>query len=192
MTLRRRSGATLIELLITLVVLGIVFAGIIGALLSMQRGHIRQREVARAEDALRVAESALTSLLRGAGANPFAISGPTLNPDPLNNGVFNNVRIVSDFNPADGNVTGPLEDVLVFVASDTLYIRWQAGTAPAPVAFPVSGLLCEYFTADGVQLTDPLLVPNAARMRVVLEAPRHSRTTALIRRQTWVQFRNRG
>lgn len=186
-----QGGFTLVELLVSMIILGTVFGAMIGAVISMQRGYIRQREVSRAEDALRVAEVALLTVLRGAGANPLAIAGPGITPDPLGHGVFDNLLVVSDFNPADGDASDPLERVQVWTAQDTLFASWQSGQAGAPIAFPVRSMQVEYFSSTGTLLTLPAQVASATRARFTLVAPKHSRTTALVRRQTWVQLRNR-
>ena len=188
---RARAGFTLTELMISLTLLGLVLTAITGSLLSMQRGYIRQREIARTEDALRHAELTVTSILRSAGANPRNITGagaPRI--DPLAP-PFDTLRVVSDFNPVDADVNDPLEDVQVWVLSDTLFVRWQVGQPPAPVAFPVRSLLFAY-DSNGVALNTATDVTRAAtRVRVTLEAPRHSRTNVLARRDTWVYLRNR-
>ena len=187
-----RAGFTLTELMISITLLAVVMGGITGTVLSMQRGYIRQREVARTEDALRVAEMTITRILQAAGSNPLNMTGagaPRIAPDLL--APFDTVRVVADYNPVDGDVADPLEDMQVWVAGDTLYVIWQAAQAAVPVAFPVRSLLFQYDSA-GTVLTDPARITNnATRVRVTLMAPRHSRTTTLARRDTWVYLRNR-
>lgn len=180
--------------MVSLALLGVVMASVIGVVISMQRGYVRGREVARAEDAVRVGEMTLGSILRMAGANPMNITGaaaPRIEANPLGSATFDNVRVVADFSPPNGTTDGMLEDVLVWVQSDTLYVRWQAGQVPAPVAYPVRSLLFAY-DSSGTALTTTTDVARAAnRVRVTLSAPRHSRTGALTRREIWVHLRNR-
>jgi prepilin-type N-terminal cleavage/methylation domain-containing protein len=186
-----RGGFTLVELMISITMLAVVMGGITGTVVSMQRGYIRQREIARTEDALRVAELTITRILQAAGSNPLNMTGagaPRL--DPLT-APFDTVRVVSDYNPVDADVTDLLEDMQVWAESDTLFVRWQATGAAAPVAFPVRSLLFQYDSA-GTVLTAPNVIARAAtRVRVRIEAPRHSQTTMLARRETWVYLRNR-
>src|SRR5687768_6487558 len=128
MTRSTRNGFTLAELMVALTLFGVVMTAIMGVVLNMQRSFVRQRENARAEDAMRLGETTLTTVLRAAAANPRGMTGasaPRLDPDPLAHGIFDNIRVVSDFNPPDGDVNDPLEDVLVYQLSDTLFIRWQ-------------------------------------------------------------------
>jgi prepilin-type N-terminal cleavage/methylation domain-containing protein len=193
MTMKRqgRAGFTLVELMISITMLAIIMGGVVSVMVSMQRGYTRQREVARMEDALRVAELTTTRILQAAGSNPLNMTGagaPRI--DPLT-APFDTLRVVADYNPVDGDVADPLEDMQVWVLSDTLFVRWQAGGAAAPVAFPVRSLLFQYDSA-GTVLTVPAAITRAAtRVRVTLTAPRHSRTTVLARRDTWVYLRNR-
>jgi prepilin-type N-terminal cleavage/methylation domain-containing protein len=185
-----RAGFTLIELAISLTMLSIVLTAMIGTMLSMQRGYVRQREVARTEDALRHAELTITSILRSGAANPRNIAGPRIDPLALIP-PFTSLRVVSDYNPVDADVDDPLEDVQVWAATDTLFVRWQVGQPAAPVAFPVRSLLFAY-DSNGVALITSANVARAAtRVRVTLTAPRHSKTNVLARRDTWVYLRNR-
>ncbi len=132
-----RAGFTLIEMMISLTMLAIVMGGLTTVMVSMQRGYTRQRETARSEDALRNAELTISSILRYAGANSRNMTGAGApRVDPLQP-PFDTLRIVADFNPADADVADLLEDVLVYAVNDTLYVRWQAGAAVAPVAWPV-------------------------------------------------------
>lgn len=190
-----RAGFTLAELLVSITILGVILSSVMAVVLNMQRGYVRQREAARAEDALRVAETALTTILRTAEANPRGITGfnaPRILANPLSHATFDNLRVVSDFNPPDGVVTGMLEDVLVWINNDTLLVRWQSGAGTGvPIAYPVRSLLFEYYTAVGTVPLGPAAIGTARRVKFTLTAPRHSRTTALLRRETWVYLRNR-
>ena len=188
MRLQERTGFTLIELMISITMLAIVLGAMTTSMVSMQRGYTRQREVVRSEDALRSAELIISSILRTAGANPLGVAGPGI--DPLAP-PFDTLRVRADFNPTNGNVTDPLEDVQVWALNDTLFVRWQAGVAGTPVAFPVRTLLFQYDSSGTVFNTNADVVRAARRVRVRIDAPRHSRTTLLARRDSWVYLRNR-
>ena len=186
-----RAGFTLIELMISLTLLAIVMGGLTTAMVSMQRGYTRQRETARSEDALRNAELTISSILRYAGANSRNMTGggaPRV--DPLQP-PFDTLRIVADFNPADADVADLLEDVSVYAVNDTLYVRWQAGAAVLPAAWPVRSLAFQFDSSGTVLATNADVARAATRVRVTLEAPKHSRTTELARRISWVYMRNR-
>jgi type II secretory pathway pseudopilin PulG len=182
----------LIELMISLTMLAIVLGGLTTSMVTMQRGYTRQRETARSEDALRNAEVVISSILRYAGANPLnmTIGAPRIDPlDP--NPAFDTLRVVADFNPANGLVTDPLEDVLVYAVNDTLYVRWQAGAAVAPVAWPVRSLTFQYDSSGTVWTTNADVQRAAKRVRITLQAPKHSRTDQLATRTSWIYLRNR-
>jgi prepilin-type N-terminal cleavage/methylation domain-containing protein len=187
-----RAGFTLIELMISLTMLAIVLGGLTTSMVTMQRGYTRQRETARSEDALRNAEVVISSILRYAGANPLnmTIGAPRIDPlDP--NPAFDTLRVVADFNPANGLVTDPLEDVLVYAVNDTLYVRWQAGAAVAPVAWPVRSLTFQYDSSGTVWTTNADVQRAAKRVRITLQAPKHSRTDQRATRTSWIYLRNR-
>ena len=186
-----RAGFTLVEMMISLTLLAIVMGGLTTVVVSMQRGYTRQRETARSEDALRNAELTISSILRYAGANSRNMTGagaPRI--DPLQP-PFDTLRIVADFNPADADVADLLEDVLVYAVNDTLYVRWQAGAAVAPAAWPVRSLAFQFDSSGTVLATNADVARAATRVRVTLEAPKHARTTQLARRISWVYMRNR-
>lgn len=200
MPTRNRWGFTLAEVMISLTMLAIIMGGVVSVMTSMQRGYIRQREVARSEDALRVAELTITRILQTAGSNPRNIPSTDANVPRIvpYAAPFDSLRAVADFNPVDNDTADPLEDMVVYVLNDTLFVSWQRGTAPAPVAFPVRSLLFQYDSAGTIltttagAVTTPGVIPRATtRVRVTLEAPRHNRTNLLARRDMWVYLRNR-
>jgi prepilin-type N-terminal cleavage/methylation domain-containing protein len=193
MNSRAARGFTLIELMIAMTMLAIIMGGVVSVTVSMQRGYIRQREVARSEDALRVAELTITRILQTAGSNPLNMAAGTANSprvEPLT-APFDTLQVLADFNPVDGDTGDLLENMMVYALNDTLFVRWQQGGAVAPVAFPVRSLLFQYDSA-GTILNDPVIIRRAAtRVRITLQAPKHNRTNVLSRRDTWVYLRNR-
>jgi prepilin-type N-terminal cleavage/methylation domain-containing protein len=200
MSNRNPRGFTLVEVMISLTMLAIIMGGVVSTMTSMQRGYIRQREVAQSEDALRVAELTITRILQTAGSNPRNIPSTDANVPRIvpYTAPFDSLRVVADFNPVDNDTADPLEDMLVYVLNDTLFVSWQRGTAPAPVAFPVRSVLFQYDSAGTILATTaggvltPGVIPRATtRVRVTLEAPRHNRTNLLARRDMWVYLRNR-
>jgi len=190
---RPARGFTLIEVMIAMTMLAVIMGGVVSVMLSMQRGYIRQREVARSEDALRVAELTITRILQTAGANPLNMAAGAANSprvEPLT-APFDTLQVLADFNPVNASTNDLLENMLVYALNDTLFVRWQQGGVVAPVAFPVRSLLFQYDSA-GTILNDPVAIRRAAtRVRITLQSPKHSRTNVLSRRDTWVYLRNR-
>lgn len=195
MRARARRGFTLVELMLSMLLLSVVLGAVVSVVLTMQRSYIRQRQVAGSDDALRAAESTLLTVLRSAGANPLMMTGasiPQLAADPLGHGTFDNVRAVADFNPADGDTNDPLEDVTVSVASDTMFVRWQAGGSTDAVAYGIRSLLFEYYASNGVALTTASQASMATRVKITMTAISHTRPVTLTRReQLWLYLRNR-
>jgi prepilin-type N-terminal cleavage/methylation domain-containing protein len=189
----RATGFTLPELLVSISMLGVVLSATVGTVLNVQRGFVRQREVARSEDALRVAETTIDSFLRSAAANPRNIIGVEA-PRLVSNAAFDDLRVVSDFNPPDGDTYDQLEDVFVRTRNDTLYVRWRAasqGGVDAPVAYPVRSLRFAYYRTNGTLIATAGAADSASRVKVTLVAPRHSRTATLVGREMWIFLRNR-
>ena len=186
------GGFTLIEMLVTLTILTIVLTSMMTLVVSIQRGFTGQRELVRAQESLRTAQIVIATVLRSAGADPNSIGQAGLEPDPGNHGRFDNLRTVSDFNPADGDFNDPLEDVLIELDADTLFVRWQAAAARQPLASPVRDILFEYYATDGTLLTTPAQVAGAVRAKFTIEAPRDPRDATTERIQAWwIHLRNR-
>jgi prepilin-type N-terminal cleavage/methylation domain-containing protein len=188
---QQRTGFTLIEMMISMTMLAIVLGALTVSMISMQRSYVRQRETARSEDALRSADLIISTILRTAGANPRDMTGagaPRI--DPLAP-PFDTLRVVADFNPDDGDVADPLEDVQIWALNDTLFVRWQAGAAASPVAFPVRTLSFQFDSAGTVLATNADVARAARRVRIRIDAPRYNGANVLARRESWVYLRNR-
>lgn len=185
-----RAGLTLIEMLVTLTLLSVVMATVTGMVIRTQRDYTRQREVIRLQENLRSVELVVTRLLRTASVDPLDQNVGKVDIDPMSHGAFDNIRVRSDYNPADGDVADLLEDALVYTARDTLYVRWQAGAVPQPVAFPVRSILFEYFAADGTPITTVADFPNAVKVKYTVSAPVKPGDAAVKERASWVYLRN--
>ena len=179
------------ELLITLTLLTVILGALMGTVLQVQRSFTLQQSRVHAQESLRVAEYVIGTVLRSAEADPSSAGNSLLDPDPSNSGRFDRVRVVSDFNPVDGDVADPLEDVLVYVRNDTLYIRWQAGATAQAMAAPVDTLLFQYYDDAGTELTTSATVASATKVLVTLLADGDPRAAAPERRTSWIYFRNR-
>ena len=185
-------GFTMVELIVSLTLLSVILVGVFNSILTTQRMYTVQSATARAQESLRAAEYTISTILRTAGADPNGMGGTFVDPDPLARGAFDNLRVVSDFNPPDGDTDDILEDVLVWVGSDTLWIRWSAGGEYQPMSYPVTGIEFSYFANDGTELTTAAEVASGATQALItLVAPRDPRSQAVERRESWVYLRNR-
>jgi type II secretory pathway component PulJ len=179
--------------LVSLVIFSLVMAAVISVVVTLQRGFIRSRDASRGEDAVRAAETAIVAALRNAGANPRGITGtnlPRIIPDPDANGRFDDLRVLSDFNPADGDVADLLEDVTFRILADSLQVRWRTSGSFGTVAFPVRALLFEYQRVNKTAITSATDIGAAVAVRVTITAPRTPQGTSLLQRQVWVYLRN--
>lgn len=184
-------GFTLVEVTISLGLLAIVMASLFGVIISSQRDYVRQRDAVHSQEAIRAAENIVSTSLRAGGADPFDVGGAGIDPDPLDHGAFDNLRVVSDYNPPDGDFADPNEDLLVWVDADTLYARLQAGQQPYPLAYPVVSLELEYYDADGnVLSTEAAVASSAVRARYRLTMRKNVRTGSHDVREAFVHLRN--
>lgn len=191
MRTREARGFTLVEMLVTIALLSIVLGGVLGVVLSVQRDYVRQRDVNRSQEALRAAESSITTVLRSAKADPFETGSALIDPDPLGHSVWDNLRVVSDFNPADGDFDDPLEDVQFWIDSDSLKVRWQTGGSSQVLAYPVDSLRFRYYDVGGTEITTSSQVTtDATRVQLWLKADKGARSTALDEIEAWVYLRN--
>jgi prepilin-type N-terminal cleavage/methylation domain-containing protein len=186
----RPRGFTLVEVMVAMVLLTIVMGSLFAVIIRAQRDYVRQREAVRAHEGLRMAEGAIAAVLRSAGADPYDRGDARIDPDPLGHGAFDNLRVVSDFNPSDMDVADQYEDVEIWIDADTLMARWQADEAGRPMVYPVESLEFWYYDANGDEITDPDLVGTAARARFRIEIPKDSRSGTTERREAWVYLRN--
>ncbi|MEY4608113.1 MAG: hypothetical protein RL625_330 [Gemmatimonadota bacterium] len=194
-------GFTLVELLITLTIFGLVLAAVGRLLVSAQRAYVTQREASAVLGPLRQAEATLSRLLRAAGANPNSVT--SVASGRLLPGIYTltspagGFRIVSDFNPANGSFDDEFEDVRTWVANDTLWVSWrnQGGTAAAaqPVAAPVTSVTYSFVNAANASVTPTATTPVAASLvQVTISAPRRvGNATTTVRRQVWIALLNR-
>jgi prepilin-type N-terminal cleavage/methylation domain-containing protein len=190
MNRHRRSGFTLIESLMALGLLAVVGTALTSLVLRTQRDYVSQRERVQAEETIRSVESLLARVLRTARVDPRRLNIGRLDADPLGSGAFDYVRVRSEFYPVDGDVLDPLEDVLLRVRDDTLFVRWQAAGVMEPAAYPVRSLRFFYHATDGTALTTTATAAAAKRVRIVITVPGIDDPTLLRRRETWVYLRN--
>jgi len=187
-----RPGFSLVEMIITLSIGSLLIAAFFGTITNMQRQYRVQRDTRMAEDAMRTAEQVLRIVLQGAAADPLAKGTSALEPGAITGGKGTTIAIKSDFNPADGDITDPLEDVAAKVVADTLLVRWIAGeTNYQALAYPVRSITFEYFDETLTRLTTSAAAANAIAVRFTILAPENPKSNTLRSRQTSVYLQNR-
>jgi prepilin-type N-terminal cleavage/methylation domain-containing protein len=184
-----RRGFTLVEMLVAMTLLSVVMGAMISVVVRVQRDYVRQRSRSDAMASLRSSELMLGRVFRTAGADPQRIGVVGIVAAPSGAG---SVRVRADFNPADGDVADPLEDVTFDLSGGDMRVRWQAGGATTPLTRPVQSLAFEYFRRDGTQITTLANADSARRVRITITAPirRSDGTTGALQSVTWAYVRN--
>jgi prepilin-type N-terminal cleavage/methylation domain-containing protein len=186
-----RRGFSLVETLISITLLGVVLTSVFGVVVQSQKDYTRQRENLRGQDNLRVADVFIRTVLRSALADPRGTGQTVLDSDPRNTNAWDNIRVKSDFNPADGDFDDQLEDLQMHVSGDSLLVRLQAGTEFEVYAYPVRSLKFEYYHGNGTQITTEANVSLARRIKYTLVALPNPVSRDTLKRATWVYLRNR-
>ena len=189
--LHRSRGFTVIEVMIAMTLLAIIMGSLYGLIVRAQGEYVRQREGARSQEGLRIAESSIGAILRSAGADPYDKGLAVLDPDPLDHGAFDNLRVVSDFNPADGEADDLYEDVQIWLEADSLMVRWGAAEEERALIYPVESLTFWYYDADGALITDAGSIDSAIKVRFRIVTPKDRRDDSEEARESWIYLRNR-
>jgi prepilin-type N-terminal cleavage/methylation domain-containing protein len=186
----RESGFTILELIISMVLLGIMLAALFGTVTRTQQRYVEHRISTRSHETLGFVEQTMTRLFRSARADPKEVKLSGIHPNPLGHITWDNVLIRSDFNPPDGDVDDMMEAVLVATANDTLFVRWQKNGAITAAAYPVRSIRFEYYSTGGVLMTNAVDIPTgAARVKFTITVPGKP-GAPLVTRTTWASIRN--
>jgi Tfp pilus assembly protein PilW len=136
-----------------------VVLGMVGRIFAdSDRVYRRQRQHVEARGSAAAALDMIVRLVRQAG-DATATTG--IFPDPDANGALDSIRVVTDWNPRNGVLTDPYEDVTFTVAGGTLYKREPADAGPVAFADRVQSITFAYQSPGGVTITNPMTVPKA-------------------------------
>jgi type II secretory pathway pseudopilin PulG len=173
----RAAGFSMLELLAVVSVMTVVLLASGQLMDGMQRRYDQQRRQIEAADNARAALDTIVRLLRLAGNNPRRLQG--LEPiavDLDGNGAFDTAAFQSDWNPADGQLSGPYENIVFFVADGRLKKR-EAGDPAEGVEFAagIESLAFSYFDATLEPVSDARDAARIAYVEITLvmrpEAP---------------------
>jgi len=181
-SMRSERGLTLVELLVTSLVMITVLGITTGLLVNASTMFTQQRTALEGRNSGAASLDMLTRLLRqSACVIATTVRCNSITPDPDNNGIFDSVRVQADWNPRNGVLTDPYEDVFFTVAADVVtgrMVLWKREPADAAlVAFGdgVLSLRFVYTNQNGGALPNVVAQPDligGVAMTVVTEAAR--------------------
>ena len=123
----------------------------------VQTSYTQQIALMEAQDTARTAADFLVRLTRMAGNNPRRIAGLTpVIADPDGNGQWDSIRIQSDWNPPDGSLDDPFEDILFSTANAVLLTTEPGDIEPVDFLEGVQSIAFNYFDKDGNPIADPV------------------------------------
>lgn len=161
-----QAGLTLIELMVTVTVLGVVLVVVSTTFLSTTRLHERTTRQAEVQMASRSGMALLFAELRQAGADP---ANPPIGLTGIATATATSIRVRADLN-GDGalQTAEPSEDVTYSYDAGQKAIMRNPGTTAAVVIPNVTAMAMSYFDANGTALSPlPLSVANMALVRTV-------------------------
>jgi hypothetical protein len=142
-----------VELLITATVMFIVLGMISAIAHSVQRSYSQQRPRMEALNNATAGMDTIIRIARMAGANPRNIANFPSTALPAIVPAANGIRMRADWNPADGDLNDPYEDI-EFTVSDGTLLKKEASLSPTPDTTPVvfleniESLAFTYFDVD--------------------------------------------
>ena len=150
------EGFTLLELLISTAILTIVLGSITTGIVSIQRGYTLQNRIVEAQDNARLALETMVRLVRVAGNDPQELAFQALDPDPDGNSQLDDIRLRADWNPADGDLDDPREDIIFSTSSDQMFKEEPGDGGPLVLADRIQSVAFTYRDKDNVVIADPI------------------------------------
>ena len=98
----------------------------------------------------------LLRLVRVAGNNPQFITFEPIDPDPDGDTQMNTIRLRADWNPGDGILDDPYEDMIFSTSSGVLYVKQPSDTNPVEFVDSIESLAFTYLDSDGATISDPV------------------------------------
>jgi len=143
----RADGLTLTELAVTLVVTLSVAGIITQTALQATKTYGQQQFYI---DARKNVGASLDMMVR------MARQATWIDANPNGSGLYNSIRVKADWNPRNGVLTDPWEDVTFTVANGQLLKQEPSDAAAVPFADRVQSLSIAYYDTNNVALTNPV------------------------------------
>lgn len=145
-------GFSLVELLVTMVVILAVLATVTHIFVQSDKVYRQQRSHLDRRSSTAATLDMIVRLLRQA---------QTITTDPDGNGLLDSVAITADWNPRDGDTTDPYEDIRFSAAGGALVKLEPADAAPVAFADGITALNFAYFNPAGGAVLNPLAATQA-------------------------------
>lgn len=152
--LKSERGMTLVELLVgTAVTIGVL--GVTTSILTQSgRMFTQQRTEMESRNSAGAAVDTMVRLIRQSSCeSDTAVSCASIDPDPDNNNTFDSVRVRGDWNPRDGVIDDPYEDVLFVVADNILWKREPGDASLVEFGDGVEAIRFSYTDQNGLPMT---------------------------------------
>ena len=160
-SVRSERGFTMVELLVTSAVMVIVLTVTTGVLVKSSTMFTQQRASMDGRNSSAASIDMLARLLRQSSCiSDTDVYCQAIWPDWDNNGVFDSVRVRSDWNPRDGDYGDPYEDVIFTVANGTLFKREPADAGLVAFGDGVQSIRFTYTNQNGGPLANPIARPD--------------------------------
>ena len=176
MKLSSERGMTMVELLVSSAVMLLVLGVSTTVMTKSSTMFSQQRAALDGRNSAAASVDLLTRLLRQSSCiSATAVYCQSIFPDPDNNGVFDSVRVRGDWNPRDGDLNDPYEDVLFVVANGMLWKREPADPQLVSFGDQVQSLNFVYTNQNGGPLANPVARPDligGVRVTIVTTAGR--------------------
>jgi len=161
MKLSSERGMTMVELLVSSLVMIIVLGVSTTVLTKSSTMFTQQRGALNGRNSAAASVDLLSRLLRQSSCiSATNVYCQAIVPDPDNNGVFDSVRVQADWNPRDGALDDPYEDVLFVVAGGSLWKREPSDAALVSFGDNVQSLRFTYRDQNGAPLANPVARPD--------------------------------
>ena len=152
--LKSEAGMTRVELLVgaavTICVLGVSTT----VLVQSSQMFTQQRSAMDSRNNAGAAMDTLVRLLRQTSCvSDTTVYCNSINPDPDNNGIFDTVRVQGDWNPRDGVLDDPYEDVIFRVVNNTLFKMEPTDASLVEFGDGVEAIRFTYTDQNGAPMT---------------------------------------
>lgn len=156
--MNNKKGFTLIELMVTLGVMGILMTSLYSSFTSQHRTYAAQN---RKVEMMQSARASIDIMAREIRSARFKEIGTELNGIPV--ATANTIRILADFNE-DGDTSDEKEDITYAYDIQNLQITRTTPSETVVFCYDVTGLAFSYTMADGSVTSTP---SNTADIRKV-------------------------